>query len=176
MKKLIYLSIAFALMFALSSFGMQQNDLATLPVSIEKDTFITQVFIFKVKKYTADGASEKVYYEFETIDYLERAGYIKTKSGFANHHRDEDGFIVVFFNAKNEEIHSVEVANPLIKHFEVAEEDGTLKRERVDVDEEIISVRINQLKDFDNLKVYTLKEDGKGDLVNVVPMTEIRND
>ena len=57
-------------------------------------------------------------------------------------------FSVLFFNANDEEIYSVKIANPLIKHFEVSEEDGTLERKRVEVDEETITIRTNKLHDY----------------------------
>ena len=178
MKNLIYIPIAFALILALSSFTTNINSSPSNPhMSIEKDTSIIQSYIFHIQKTPfnlpsdildpqIDFIKEKGYfYSFELKNMIETSGYLKPKSGFANHQHNEEEFFVVFFNSNKEEIYSTTIANPLIKHFEVADEDGSLKRERVEVDEEVIMIRTNKLVDFLYCEVYLVENEKKGQLI-----------
>ena len=149
MKNLIYTAIAFTFLFVLSSFKMNTNSIVSkAQMSIENDTSIIQSYIFHVQKSISAGAPSEIHYDFELKKVVERKGYLKPRSGFMNHQHHEEEFSVLFFNANDEEIYSVKIANPLIKHFEVSEEDGTLERKRVEVDEETITIRTNKLHDY----------------------------
>lgn len=166
MKNLIYIPIAFLLVSTLSSFIVNTNSVnSNDSTSIENDTSIIQSYIFHVQKFISDGAPDDVFYGFELKNMIETKGYLKPKSGFVNHQHNEEEFLVVFFNSNEEEIFSTTIANPLIKHFEVAEEDGTLERKRVEVDEEVIMIRTNKLEDMTYYKIYLLENEKKGELI-----------
>lgn len=166
MKNLIYLSIAFTFLLVLSSFKMTtHSSFSNSEINIENDTSIIQSYIFHVGELVYNDTLDGKFYGFELKNMIETKGYLKPKSGFINHQHNEEEFLVVFFNNNEEEIYSVEIANPLIKHFEVSDEDGTLKRERVEVDEEVIMIRTNKLEDMFYCEVYSLENEKRGKLI-----------
>lgn len=177
MKNLIYISTAFAFLLVLSSFEMNTTSSApNTQMNIENDTSIIQSYIFHVQKHVPYGANDETLIDFQLERVIESEGYLKSKSGFNNNHQyHEEEFLIIFFNQNKEEIYSVKVANPLIKHFEVSEEDGTLERKRVEVDEETITIRANKLDDYAYYEVYTLKDDIKEELIGNIDLCEALN-
>lgn len=132
------------------------GSLEAKPAEIFVNTSATYVvtYLLKVQKI-GEG------FEFQLTNVIKKEGFLKTPKGFQAAHTETGSFEISFWNAQGQKLHSTTFPNPLTKHFEVPNEDGNIEKKTVELTEETLAVRINEIPNITKISIDYITEASK---------------
>lgn len=132
--------------------------------NIKNETYIV-TYIISIEKKKDDIGN--IYYECTLDNQIKAKGYLKQNTGFGHVEEEHNQLVFIFKDGNGQIIYETQQHNPLIKHFDVPHENGTMEKKTVYVNKETIGVRMNYVPSVSLLQIFMLEENQKTEISTI---------